>query len=53
MQEILYVSQLFTGEIFVMREILYTWRERGRNSIQVGDSLSVGELTALANITLS
>ena len=34
MQKILYVSQLFTGEIFVMLEILYSWRVRGRNSVR-------------------
>ena len=43
MQEILHGSQLFTGEMFVIREILYAWRERGRNSVQVGDFLSMRE----------
>ena len=44
----LYVSHLSTGKRFVMREILYSWWMRGRNSVQVGDSLSIsGELIAL------
>ena len=34
----------FSWEIlFVMREILYAWRERGRNSVQAGDFLSMRE----------
>ena len=43
MREILCVSQLFTGQMFLMQEILYAWRMRGINSVQVGDSLSMWE----------
>ena len=43
-----YVLQLFTGEMFMMREILYAWWERGEKLCPGGRlPLNAGELMAL------
>ena len=43
MREILYVSQLFMGKMFVMREIYMLGGGEGETSVQAGDSLWMRE----------